>query len=321
MGSPLRTVGVINADVSTCIAGWLGREPDLMPMRMTVRLEAGASRTFNVRCVRQRSLLPTLVYVTLTNSVDMEGELPEELTAEMTARIEVEGHEPVVVKDVFSGGSYSGGRAPQALYHHVASAVNQLVYNPYHPVRIKRIECDTQVTPGRHTADIEAVELESETYSPGETLKAIVYVQPYKGLRQRLPVELKLPADLPEGSYTATVSDDLTSARQELRDDPNLNNPRSLEQLFASLRVQTEAKRTHLALRVPVKAAGVALPGQSLPNQPPSMVANLGNTRRTGAQPVAGALVARHATDWVVQGSESVRFTVTRNKRLSGPGG
>ena len=32
MGSPLRTVGVINADVSTCVAGWLGRKPDMMPM-------------------------------------------------------------------------------------------------------------------------------------------------------------------------------------------------------------------------------------------------------------------------------------------------
>ena len=29
-------VGVINADVSTCIAGWLGRRPDLLPVRMTL---------------------------------------------------------------------------------------------------------------------------------------------------------------------------------------------------------------------------------------------------------------------------------------------
>ena len=31
MGSPLRAVGVINADVSTCIAGWLGREATCFP--------------------------------------------------------------------------------------------------------------------------------------------------------------------------------------------------------------------------------------------------------------------------------------------------
>ncbi|HVS40486.1 MAG TPA: SpoIVB peptidase S55 domain-containing protein, partial [Gemmataceae bacterium] len=31
MGSPLKTVGVVNADVSTCIAGWLNRKPDMLP--------------------------------------------------------------------------------------------------------------------------------------------------------------------------------------------------------------------------------------------------------------------------------------------------
>ena len=36
MGSPLKTVGVINADVSTCIAGWLDRKPDMLPVSMTV---------------------------------------------------------------------------------------------------------------------------------------------------------------------------------------------------------------------------------------------------------------------------------------------
>ena len=41
MGSPLKTVGVINADVSTCIAGWLDRKPDMLPVSMTVMREPG----------------------------------------------------------------------------------------------------------------------------------------------------------------------------------------------------------------------------------------------------------------------------------------
>ncbi len=44
MGSPLKSVGVINADVSTCIAGWLGRKADMLPVRMTVTLGAGRHR-------------------------------------------------------------------------------------------------------------------------------------------------------------------------------------------------------------------------------------------------------------------------------------
>jgi hypothetical protein len=317
MGSPLKTVGIVNADVSTCVAGWLGRKTDLMPLQMTISREPeDRAKTFHVEIVRQRSLLAPLVYTALTNSVDMEGELPEELTAELQAQIDVAGHEPVIIKDTFSGSIYSGGRAPQALYNQIAGVVNLLAYNSYRPVRINQITCETRIIPGRRTAEIEAAELSSETYSPGETLKATIYLRPYKGLRQRLPVTLKLPADLPEGNYTAHVCDDLANARHELRDNPNLNSPQSLEQVFEALKVQTAVRRTNVVLRVPMSAVGVALEGKSLPNLPPSMVQILGNTRRTGAQTMGGALVSRQNTDWVVQGSESLHFTVAKHKRV-----
>jgi hypothetical protein len=182
-------------------------------------------------------------------------------------------------------------------------------------VRINRIECETRVTPGRRTAEIEAIELESDVLSPGDSLQVTLFIRPYKGLRQRLRVSLKLPADLPEGNYTAVVCDDLTNARFELRDNPNWSNPQSLEQVFEALAVQTAAKRTTLVVRVPLPPVGVALAGKSLPNLPPSMVHILGNARRTGAQTMSGALVSRQSTEWVFQGSETVRFTVSKNKK------
>jgi hypothetical protein len=317
MGSPLKTVGVINADVSTCIAGWLDRKPDLLPIKMTVVREPSSQpKTFNVTVVRQPKMLAPLVFTCLTNSVDMEGDLPEELTAELQVKIEAEGHPPIVLHDLFSGTSFSGGRAPQALYSQVARVVEMLTYNTYRQVPIKKIECTTRIVGGRKTADIEAVELDSETVCPGEELKATVFVKPYKGLAQRIPVKLKLPADLPEGNYTATVSDDLANARQEIRDNPHLSNPQNIDDVMKALKVQVSAKRTSLTIRVPTGAVGVALNGKALPNLPPSMVEVMGNTKRTGAQTVGGALVARHATQWVVQGSESVRFTVSKNKRV-----
>ena len=85
-------------------------------------------------------------------SVVKQGQLLAELTApEMQARIEVEGHEPVVIKDTYSGSSYSGGRAPQALYSQISAVVNLLTYNTYLPVRINRIDCETSILPGRRT--------------------------------------------------------------------------------------------------------------------------------------------------------------------------
>jgi hypothetical protein len=237
------------------------------------------------------------------------------MTAELHARIEVEGHEPIVIRDTYSGSSYSGGRAPQSLYYPIAGIVNLMAYNSYKPVRILKIDCETVVVPGRRSAEIVAVELEADTYAPGETLKATVFLRPFKGSRQRIPVTLKLPSDFPEGSYSVQVCDDLTNARQELRDNPTLSSPQNLSQVFDAIAVQTAAKRTNLVLRVPTNAIGVALDGKALPNLPPSMVHIFAHSRRNGAQPMGGALVSRQNSEWVIQGSESVRFTVSKNKK------
>jgi hypothetical protein len=316
MGSPLRTVGVINADVSTCVAGWLGRKPDMLPIKMTVRRENDAPRTFNVQIVRPRQLQAALVLSALANSIDTEGELPEELTAELQATISVEGHPDIVINDRFSGPGFSGARAANSLYQQVVGVVNLLNFNTYKPVRIQSIETTTTLLPGRRTADIESIQMDTDTYAPGETLKATVFVRPYKELPQRLRVSLKLPADLPEGSYTATVCDDLANARLTLRDNPTLTNPQNIDQVFEAMEVAIRAKRTNLVVRVPVNDVGVAVAGKSLPSLPPSMVQILSNTRRTGSQTISGALVSRHPTDWVVVGSEAVKFTVAKNKRI-----
>ncbi len=318
MGAPLRTVGVINADVSTCIAGWLDRKPDMLPMQVSFRTDAERPvKTFNVEVIRQRSMLTGLVQAVLTNAVDMEGDMPDETTAVVKLRIELENRPPLMMEDVLSGSQLSGPRGPQALYTSLGPLLQLLTNNNLAPVRIKRIDAATELQAGRRTADIEGVEVESDVYAPGETLKANVLVRPYKGIRQRLPVSLPLPADLPEGNYTAQVGDDVANARQELRDNPNLAYPQDIDQLFQAVNLQLGAKRTNLVVRVPTQATGVALGGKSLPNLPPSMVHILSNSRRTGAQAMSGALVARTATPWVIVGSDTIRFQVAKNKHVT----
>jgi hypothetical protein len=315
MGSPLREVGVMHADVSTCIAGHIGRKTDMLPVRMTVAVGNDHPRNFRVEVVRHRALLSSLVYTSLVNSVDLEGELPDELTAHLRARIELEGAEPVVIEDTFSG--FSGNRAPGAVYGQVASTLSMLTYNPHRTLNIKRIDCETRIEPGRFTAEIEAIELDSDTYRPGDTVQATVTLKPYKASRQRVRLKLALPADLPEGDYTATVCDDPTCARGEVRGDPTLLYPPTAEKVLESLRVLTGAKRTTLALRVPVGPHGVATGGKALPRLPGSMVRILANSRRTGAMPMSKPLVARQPTDWVIQGGEQVKFTVSKTRKVT----
>jgi hypothetical protein len=318
MGTPLQTVGTITADVSTCIAGWLDKKPDMLPMSMSVRTGAdGPAAQYHVEMVRHKQLLPALIFAALTNAIDQEGDLPEEITAAFTLRIEIEGHEPIVIRDRYAGASYSGGRAPAALYNPVALLVQQILSNPFEKVRFTKIECETEIEAGRHSAEIEGVELESDTYAPGETVNGTVYMRPWKGTPQKVPVSLKLPDDLSEGPYSITISEEGIAVKADLRAQPQWNNPLNLEQLLAGYRLLAAAKRTNLTLRLPLPASGIALDGKALPNLPASVVQTFSQTHRTAVQTMAKALESNHPVPWVIQGSETVKINVTKNKRTS----
>lgn len=316
MGSPLRTVGVINADTSTCIAGTLDREPDMLPVSATiVREPDGKAHTYNVKVVRVRSMVSQLVQMALVNSVDMEGNWPDEISARVKARIEIEGHAPLIMDDWFAGNQFVGDRAAQMLYQPVAIVLQHLANNSFENVRIKSVECTTEVLEGRRVADIEGSELESDTLAPGETLKAVVTLRTFKGAKQRVNLEVKLPADLPDGSYTALIGDDLNNARAELRDNPQIGTPTTLDTMFQNIRMQLDAKRTNLVMRVPLTGGtGIATPGKTLPNLPPSMVQILSSSKRTSTQTLYSALVARAPTAWVIQGGDTLRFQVAKKR-------
>jgi len=315
MGSPLKQVGVINADVSTGIAGWLGKEVDMMPMQINVALGKNPTRTFNVQVVRQRQLMPNLVFTSLANSIDMEGDLPDEITAQLSVRIEVADREPIVIKDVYSG--ISGGRMPQALFGPVGTITQMLISNTFVNLKPTRIEADVQILPGRTSADIEAVEADGEVYAPGDTVKVHTYLKPYKEPRVKVTSSLKLPADLAEGTYTITVWDDSSNTRQMLRDKPTLISPQTVDQLYESIQFQSQVKRTNLVLRLPLGATGVSVAGKPMPELPGSMVQILGSGRRSGSQTIADAVFSRTATDWVITGSETVRITVGKTRGVS----
>jgi SpoIVB peptidase S55 len=319
MGSPMKTVGIINADTSTCIAGWLDRTPDMLPFASTILIEPeGKPHTYNVKIVRLRNMVGPLVHAALTNSVDMEGSFPEEMSAHIKAKIEIDGHDPLILDDWFAGPMFVGDRAPQMLYAPLGLLVQQLANNSFKTLRFKSIECSTEIQPERRTADIESSELDSDTLAPGDTLKATITLRPFKGAKQRIALELKLPSDLPEGNYTALIGDELNNVRADLRDNPHLGTPQDLEHQIQMVRMQLAAKRTTLVMRLPLPGgAGVAVNGKALPNLPASMVQILSSSKRTNTQTIQAAVVARASTNWVVQGTDTLRFRVTKNPRAA----
>ena len=172
LGSPLKSVGVINADTSTCVAGWLDRPVDLLPVKATLRRPDTPARTYNVKVIRHKQFMPMLLASVLMNSTEMEGDLGDEVSARLKVRIHVQGQPPIIIDDLHSGPNLGGARGPQMLFGQVAMLSQLLGNNNVGPVRIEKVECETEVFAERRTAEIESVETRSEVYAPGDTVQA-----------------------------------------------------------------------------------------------------------------------------------------------------
>jgi SpoIVB peptidase S55 len=318
MGSPLEIVGTIDTDVSTSVAGRIGATPDMLPMSVRVKTGRYADcRTYRVRIVREPALMPSLIMAVLTNAIDTEGNLPDELTAHLTATVRLKDREPISLADTFSGPRYTGQMGPSALFNPLASIVNILVRNTMAPVRVESVDCDVDIEPGRKVAAIESVRLASDTVEPGHELKGFVTFKPFKGERETIEVSLPIPADFPEGSHEATFCDAAGSVRRTVRNDPGLMEPHDLPGLLRALKVQTDPKRTAVYLHVASPDKGVTIHGEALPNLPGSVRSVFASRREAPLSPIRSDLTRVVPTRWVVEGSQSLRFTVVKDAGLS----
>ena len=318
MGSPLRVVGVLDTDVSTCVAGTIGRKPDMLPVSVRVKTGRYAdAHLYKVQMIREPALLAPLLLSVLTSAIDTEGNLPEELTARLSARFQLKGHDPICLSDTCSGQRYTGQMGAAALFNPLAMIATLLVRNPLAPVRIEAIDCEVEIEPGRKTAVIESVRLVSDTVEPGHDLRALVTLKPYKGERETVVLSMPIPADFPEGSYEAIYSDVAGTLRRRFSNEPSLGEPRDLAGFMKTIRLQTEPKRTAVYAHVPTPDRGLAVQGQELPNLPGSARAVFASKKEVPLQTIRSDLIVAAPTSWVIEGTQTLRFTVAKDAGFS----
>lgn len=319
LGSPLKTVGVLDTDVSTAVAGRLGAVPDMMPMSVTVKVgRFSEPRTYRVQVVREPNLLANLVLTVLANAVDTEGNLPEELTGKVSSAITIEGHPPLRTEDTFSGPRYAGPLGPSALFGAIASDVGLLTRNGLTPARIESIDCKVEIAAGRTTAELTSVRLASDRVEPGSTLRVIATLKPHLAPPRAVELALPIPVDFPEGTHEVFVCDAGQSLRRRFRNEPHLTEPRDLDGVLGILRLRAEPIRTHLYLHVPRPDRGLAVEGQALPNLPSSARAVIATGRQSAPPVVRTDLVAEGETPWVVEGLQTLKFTAVRDTGVAG---
>lgn len=309
MGAPVKEVGVIDTDVSTCIAGRLGRKADMLPVRVNVRGTGSyvTPATYNVRIVRASSVVATLYTAVLANSLDSVGHLPEDFTARIETTIRLKGHEPIRVDDTVSGGNWN----PQRMFSSSAHALSMLSHNWYGSVRVESIESTITVDPIVTLAELDSAKVVHKHVKRGESLPIEVTVSLAGGGFETVKINAPLPLDIRPGVYELKVADVGDSLRRRVKARPGMQNPNSVEEFLRTLQMEVGLKRNaiYLHLARPDVHSGLVVEGVDLPSLPESIRKALGGNPHTTT--ISPEEITEISLPWSVQGDErTIKFEV-----------
>jgi hypothetical protein len=159
-------------------------------------------------------------------------------------------------------------------------------------------------------AEIEEARPLRNAVRPGDTVTIELKIRPWRAEPAWTTVEVKVPADFPEGTCRLYLCGADEALRQEQREVPVRFRPDDVDSLLATM--QRGERRDQLFIRIEAPGAGLAIGQQELPNLPPTMRAVLADSARRQVTGVTGALVTKQASPYILSGSRTVEIAVSR---------
>jgi hypothetical protein len=199
------TIGTLTQDRQTAIMGKLGAGPSMIPLDVTLNTSA-EEKKYHFEVIESPELTPTLVAAVAYNGIIGSPAYGEGPTLQLEGAIEIKGHTPVHLDDLFAPADQT---TPAALFAalEVQSAFSQIYSNPYEPPQIERVLLRVKALPERQWATIDSAWLDRSAVRPGETVAVKVLLRPYRGATFVQEIPVTVPAQTTRGTLQLVISD------------------------------------------------------------------------------------------------------------------
>jgi hypothetical protein len=191
MSSPLNEVGTLVQDRQSCIIGDLDSRSTMLPIDVRVSGPGGEPRRFHAEIARNRRLTPMLASLVVSNAIaDAEPDVTD-MVVTVTSKVGVKGHAPLELRDqIFSPEGVSGRALSMS---RGLRAMGELLFNPFEPIVLDRMDVDVRVEFRRDVAEIVAVSLPGQEVHAGDTVPLRVTLRPYAGAEYVETVPVVIP--------------------------------------------------------------------------------------------------------------------------------
>lgn len=312
LGFTVKDAGALRQDRQPAVGGWLGAKSRMIPSTVTVQAEENKrNKTFNYTIWEDRRLLPMLVFITYLESLDsvrMDG--PMTVAMEYTIRLE-DGRKLERTR-------FLGGESGEALFagFDIAMDLMDLMNNRFEPVRLKSIDTSISIKAQQDLMVLEKVVRPESRYRQGEVVKGQLSYARWRQEPSRIPFEVKIPENLPPGSYEVHLVDGPTRGMMERNFRPELRRAENLDQLLRAMEPSFPTDQLYVLLVDPRE--DLALGGQRLSALPSTVADTTRATLREASQlsNARGVLVTEDVRRYpaMVMGSAMMNIQVIEKK-------
>jgi hypothetical protein len=303
--------GVFVQDRHTGIMGVFNKQPDMIPVTLTIHGGNGApERDFHFEVLNNPRLSPVAIMATVFNALHGVNEYGEEITYRLNGSIDVKGFPEVSLKNMFVP-TENGQPAAMAAAMSLGERFGRIYDNPYNAPAVNSVKLDFDLVRERRWARLESARTDVTEARPGDEIIVETVLAPYRGERVVRQIPVKIPTSASKGTLRILVSDGETLDRVG-RANPAFGRKLDLASTIALLNKEHANNRLYVSLLEADPEARVA--DKVMPTLPISIMNVMDGMRGNQEMIVNGeSSVDETATpplDYVVSGAQLLTVTV-----------
>ena len=301
--------GVFVQDRHTGILGVFNKQPDMIPVTLTIHGGSGA-KVFHYEVLNNPRLSPVAMMATVFNALHGVNEYGEEITYRLNGTIDVKGFPEVGLRNMFVPAE-NGQPAAMAAALSLGDRFGRIYDNPYNAPAVKAVKLDFDLIRERRWARLESARTDVSEARPGDEIIVETVLAPYRGERVVRQIPVKIPTSASKGNLRILVSDGETLDRVG-RTNPAFGRKLDLASTIALLNKEHSNNRLYVSLLEADPEARVA--DKVMPTLPISVMNIMDGMRGNQEMIVSGeSSVDETATpplDYVVSGAQLLTVTV-----------
>ena len=301
--------GVFVQDRHTGILGVFGKQPDMIPVTLTIHGGSG-TKEFHYEVLNNPRLSPVAMMATVFNALHGVNEFGEEITYRLNGTIDVKGFPEVGLRNMFVP-SENGQPAAMAAALSLGERFGRIYDNPYNAPAVKSVNLDFDLVRERRWARLESARTDVTEARPGDQVIVETVLAPYRGERVVRQIPVKIPTSASKGTLRILVSDGDTLDRVN-RTSPAFGRKLDLASTIALLNKEHSNNRLYVSLLEADPEARVA--DKVMPTLPISVMNVMEGMRGNQEMIVSGESnvdeTSTPSLDYVVSGAQLLTITI-----------